>query len=56
VSVAGSHVLATPNRRVAAGSVVLWIDEGIEFRLESDLGVDAMVSIARGVDPTPAPS
>jgi hypothetical protein len=55
VSVAGDHVLATPNRRVAAGSVILWIDEGIEFRLESDLGVDAMVSIARGVDPTPAP-
>jgi hypothetical protein len=55
VSVTGDHVLATPHRRVAAGSVVLWIDEGIEFRLESDLGVDAMVSIARGVDPTPAP-
>jgi hypothetical protein len=55
VSVAGDHVLNTPNRRVAAGSVILWIDEGIEFRLESDLGVDAMVSIARGVDPTPAP-
>jgi hypothetical protein len=55
VSVTGSHVLATPNRRVAAGSVILWIDEGIEFRLESELSMDAMVSIARGVDPTPPP-
>jgi hypothetical protein len=55
VSVAGDHVLATPHRRVAAGSVVLWIDQGIEFRLESNLGVDATVSIARRVDPTPAP-
>jgi len=55
VSVAGDHVLATPHRQVAAGSVVLWIDEGVEFRLESDLGIDAAVSIARRVDPTPAP-
>jgi hypothetical protein len=55
VSVTGDHVLATPHRRVAAGSVVLWIDEGIEFRLESDLGVEATESIARRVDPTPTP-
>ncbi len=55
VSVTGDHVLATPHRRVAAGSVVLWIDEGIEFRLESDLGVAATEAIARRVDPMPTP-
>jgi hypothetical protein len=55
VSVVGDHVLATPHRRVAAGSVVLWIDDGFELRLESDLGIDTTVSIARQVDPTPAP-
>jgi hypothetical protein len=56
VSVVGDHVLATPHRQVAAaGSVVLWIDQGVEFRLESDLGIDAALSIARRVDPAPGP-
>jgi hypothetical protein len=45
----GPHVLVTPLRRLAAGTVVIWVDDGLEYRLESDLGVDDLVAIARSV-------
>jgi hypothetical protein len=50
VSVHGDHVLTTPNRRVAASSVVLWIDAGYEYRLEGDLPLDELIGIARSID------
>jgi hypothetical protein len=49
VFVQGDHVLTTPYRRVAAGTVLLWIDDGLEYRLESDLGLETMLSIARSI-------
>ncbi|HEY3139609.1 MAG TPA: hypothetical protein VGJ86_00680 [Acidimicrobiales bacterium] len=49
VAIEGNHILTTPARRVAAGTVVLWIDDGLELRLESDLGLPTMLSIARSV-------
>jgi hypothetical protein len=49
VVVEGDHVLTTPYRHVAAGTVLLWIDDGLEYRLESDLGLEAMLSIARSI-------
>lgn len=42
------HVLLTPSRRAAA-RVLLWVDEGVEYRLESNLDTKAMRSIARSV-------
>ena len=47
--IAGDHVLDTPNRRVAAGAVVLWTHEGIQYRLESDLPQTEMIDIARAI-------
>ena len=38
----GDHVLTTPSRSVAADRVLLWIDGDLEYRLESDAGLDAM--------------
>jgi hypothetical protein len=49
LSVEGDHVLATPDRRLAADTVVLWIDVGLEYRLESDLDLETMLDIARAV-------
>jgi hypothetical protein len=51
VIVEGDHVLATPDRRVAAGTVVLWIEGGFEYRLESDLGRTALLAAARSLEP-----
>jgi hypothetical protein len=45
----GPHVLETRTRRVAAGRVLLWVDGGLEYRLESELPADRMISIARSV-------
>ncbi len=45
----GGHVLATPARRVAAGRVVIWVADGLERRLESDLPADRMLAVARSV-------
>lgn len=47
VSVHGDHVLMTPHRRIAASSVVLWIDAGYEYRLEGDLPLEEMLRLAR---------
>ena len=49
--VEGTHILETPHRRLAAGTVLLWVDGDKEYRLESDLDRDAMVDIARSVEP-----
>jgi hypothetical protein len=43
------HVLRTPHRRLAADTVVLWLDDGLEYRLESSLDSAALLSIARSV-------
>lgn len=51
VFVAGDHVLETPVRRVAATSALLWSDDGVEYRLESDLDRDTMLAIARSIVP-----
>ena len=45
----GNHVLETPARRVAAGRVLIWVADGVEYRLESDLSHAAMLEVARSV-------
>jgi hypothetical protein len=45
----GGHVLETPARRVAAGRVVLWVEDGLQLRLESDLPLRRMLEVARSV-------
>lgn len=45
----GKHVLETPARRVAAGRVLIWVADGLEYRLESDLSRAAMLEVARSV-------
>jgi hypothetical protein len=47
--ITGSHFLVTPARRLAAGSVLLWSAGGLEYRLESDLGADALIAVARSL-------
>jgi hypothetical protein len=42
-----SHVLETPGRALAARHVLLWVDDGLELRLEGDGTRDEMVGIAR---------
>jgi hypothetical protein len=49
--VEGAHVLGTPQRRLAAGTVLVWIADGFEYRLESDLGRERMLAIAGEVRP-----
>jgi len=49
--VEGAHVLGTPQRRLAAGTVLVWIDDGFEYRLESDLGRERMLAIAGEIRP-----
>jgi hypothetical protein len=49
VSVIGDHVLTTPHRRVAADSVVLWVDDGYEYRLEADAGRTELVTTAHAI-------
>jgi hypothetical protein len=49
--VEGTHILETPHRRLAAGTVLLWVDGDNEYRLESDLDREAMLDIARSVAP-----
>jgi hypothetical protein len=45
----GTHVLETPARRVAAGRVLIWVADGLEYRLESDLPRAEMLEVARSV-------
>ena len=49
--VEGTHVLETPHRRLAADTVLLWVDGDKEYRLESDLDRDTMVEIAQFGEP-----
>ena len=49
--VEGTHVLETPHRRLAADTVLLWVDGDKEYRLESDLDRETMVEIAQSVSP-----
>jgi hypothetical protein len=46
----GSHIVQTPGRRLAAGTVLLWYEDGREFRLEADLPHVDMIELARGLD------
>ena len=49
--VEGTHILETPGRRLAARSVLLWVQDGVEYRLESDLSRDEMIDVAKSVRP-----
>jgi hypothetical protein len=49
VVITGDHVLTTPHRRVAADSVVLWVDGGYEHRLEADAESPELVRAARAI-------
>ncbi len=49
--VEGTHVLETPGRKLAARSVLLWVDDNVEYRLESNLDRDDMIAVARSVHP-----
>ena len=49
--VEGTHILETPGRRLAARSVLLWVQDGVEYRLESDLSRDEMIDVAKSVQP-----
>lgn len=43
----GDHVLTTPSRKVAASTVLLWLDDEWEYRLESALDPDTLLTLAR---------
>lgn len=47
VLLTGDHVLQTPQRRLAAGTVLLWVAGDTEYRLESDLVAEVMIEQAR---------
>ncbi len=47
----GPHTLRTPDRTIDAGNVVLWIREGIEYRLEGDRPTAELITIARAIRP-----
>ena len=49
VLITGDHVLQTPQRQIAAGTVLLWISDDIEYRLESTLTEEEIVEIARAI-------
>jgi hypothetical protein len=42
-------VLVTPHRTIADRTVLLWTVGDTEYRLESDLPLDAMVAIAHEI-------
>jgi hypothetical protein len=44
-----AHILETPQRRIAAEAVVLWVDGTHEYRLEADLDGADLVDLARSV-------
>jgi len=46
VLIAGDHVLDTPSRRVAAGTVLWWLADGQQWRLESQLDPATMLTMA----------
>lgn len=45
--VEGTHILETPGRKLAARSVLLWVEADVEYRLESNLSRDEMVAVAQ---------
>ncbi|MDY7104141.1 MAG: hypothetical protein S0880_23400 [Actinomycetota bacterium] len=47
--VRGGHVLVTPFRTVDAAATVLWVEDGVEYRLEADLAPDELVALARSL-------
>jgi len=50
LSIIGDHILRTPQRLLAADTVVLWTTDDLEYRLESNVEVGEMVTIARSLD------
>jgi hypothetical protein len=49
VLIDGAHVLDTPARRVAAGRVLWWLDDGRQWRLESELDATTMLAVGRAL-------
>jgi hypothetical protein len=49
VLIDGNHVLDTPARRVAAGRVLWWLDDGRQWRLESELDTTTMLAVGRAL-------
>lgn len=50
VLVDAPHVLETEGRRYAAARVILWEDDDLEYRLESDADLDTLLAIAHAID------
>ena len=48
-AVAWAHLMETPHRLVVASSVVVWSDGTLMFRLESDLDVDVLITLAESI-------
>jgi len=49
VLIHGDHVLDTPARRVAAGRVLWWLDDGRQWRLESELDATTMLAVGHAL-------
>jgi hypothetical protein len=49
VLIDGDHVLDTPARRVAAGRVLWWLDDGRQWRLESELDATTMLAVGHAL-------
>ena len=47
--VTGQHELITPSRAVVADTVVLWVDDDVELRLESALPPADLIALARTI-------
>lgn len=50
VAIEEPHVLETDGRRYSADTVVLWEDDRVEYRLESDLPLDTLLALAHAID------
>ena len=46
----GTHVLQTPHGRLSAGSVLLWIDDDHEYRLEANPARADMIDVGRALE------
>ncbi len=44
-----SHIFQTPQRRLAARSVLLWYDDAFEYRLEADSSGPRLIEVARSL-------
>ena len=49
--IGGPHTRAVDGRALRSASALLWIDDGVELRLEGDLPLEKMEAIARSVRP-----